>query len=482
MGHDPAVFIRSIGGPHMQVFVNDRDFYRRLREIAVPITLQGLVNFGVNMVDTVVMGSLGEVSLSAVSLANQFCFLFMILNFGLGGGAGVLTGQFWGKGDRESIGKTLSIVYKITAALAFLFFIAAQFFPDTVMSLYTRDTVVIAQGSVFLRVISWSYLLQGISTISAIVLRTVGIVRLTLVTSAITLANTILMNWIFVFGNLGAPRMGTAGSALATSISRLLEFIVIAVYMLRWDKRIQFRLKALLHIDRAIFADYRKRGLPVLLSDLLLAVGMNIVAAIMGRIGRDFVSAYAIAGVVWQLTTVVLMGTSGASAVIIGNTVGERRYGDAQKYGVTFLAIGVLVGLFAGVIVFLLKDFAIGFYNVSEDTKGIARDLMSAIALLAVFSSVQMMLTKGVLRAGGDTVFLMVADVLFLWAASVPLGMLAAFKLGWPALLVLLCLKVDEVIKAVWCTARLFGKKWIRNVTIVRAIGEDTAGGIADAE
>lgn len=450
----------------MQLFVKDRDFYKKLAAIAVPITLQGLVNFGVNMVDTLVMGSLGEVSLSAVSLANQFCFLFMILNFGLAGGAGVLTGQFWGKGDRESIGKTLAIVYKITAVLAVLFFVAAHFFPERVMLLYTDDAAVIKQGADFLRVIAWSFIFQGLSTITAFVLRTVGIVRLPLVTSAVTLANNILMNWIFVFGNLGMPRLGTAGSALATAISRVLELAVIAFFMLRIDQRIQLKLKTLLGTDRAILVDYLKNGLPVLVSDFILALGMNALAAIMGRIGADFVAAYAIAGVVWQFTTVALMGTSGASSVIVGNTVGEKRYADAQRYGVTFLAFGAIVGLLAGAFVYALKDVAVDIYSVGGATKDIARDLMSAIALLATFTSVQMMLTKGVLRAGGDTRFLMVADVLFLWVVSVPLGIVAAFVLKWPPLPVLLCLKIDDVIKAVWCTGRLFSRKWIRNVTL----------------
>lgn len=450
----------------MQVFVREKGFYKNLLSIAVPITLQGIVIFSVNLVDTIVMGRLGETAMAGVSLANQFCFLFMILNFGLAGGAGVLTGQFWGKGDRESIGKTLSIVYKLTAALAVLFFIGAHFFPERIMSLYTPDAPVIEQGARFLRVIAWSFVFQGISTISVFVLRTVGIVRLTLVTSTITLANNILMNWIFVFGNLGAPRMGTAGSALATSLSRILEFVIIAVFLLRIDKRIQLKLKTVLRNDRAIFADYFRNGMPVVVSDFILALGMNAIAAIMGRIGKDFVAAYAIAMVVWQFTTVFLMGTSGASAVIVGNTVGAKRYEDARKYGVTFLAFGAIFGVLSAAVIFGLKDLAVGIYNVAGATKDIARELMDALAILAAFSSIQSMLTKGVLRAGGDTRFLMLADVLFLWVVSIPLGFVAAFVFHWPPLPVLLCLKVDELIKAVWCSFRLFGKKWIRNVTV----------------
>ena len=461
----------------MGLFVRDSGFYKRLITIAVPITLQGLINIGVNMVDTMMLGNLNQDALSASALANQFCMLFMILNFGLGGGASVLTGQFWGKGDKESIGKTLSIVYKITAALAALFFVAAQFFPESVMSLYTNEANLIKLGASYLKIVSWAFLLQGFSTITAIVLRTVGVVRLTLITSTIALVNNFVMNYAFIYGNFGAPRMDIAGAALATAISRLFEFIIIAVFILRIDKKIQFRLKSLLSMDKPIFVDYLKNGLPVLVSDLILALGFNVLAAIMGRIGGDFVAANAIANTVWQFTTVFLMGTSAASSVIIGNTVGARRYEDAQRYAKTFLALAVIIGLLAGVVVFLLRDAAVALFGttLTEAARQINRQLMSAISLLAVFSSVQMMLTKGVLRAGGDTRFLMVADVLFLWLVSVPLGYTAGLVLHLVPILVLLCLKIDEIIKAVWCTFRLFSGKWIRNVTVLEGHGEEPA-------
>jgi putative MATE family efflux protein len=302
-----------------------------------------------------------------------------------------------------------------------------------------------------------------------IVLRTVGVVKLPLVTGIITLLNNILLNWLFVFGNLGMPQMGIAGSALATTISRVLEFVVITVFIFVIDKKIALKPKMLLVTDRAIMNDYLKHGLPVLCSDFALALGMNAVAAIVGHISTDFVTANAIASMIWQFTTVFLMGTSGASSVIIGNTVGAKRYEDAQKYGVTFLAIGVIVGVFSGLVLFLLRNIAvqIPIFQVKDQVRIIAADLMGAIAVLSIFASAQMMLTKGVLRAGGDTRFLMIADMLFLWVISIPLGLLVGLVFHAPPFVVLLCIRIDEVIKAFWCIWRLMGKRWIKNVTIL---------------
>ena len=214
----------------------------------------------------------------------------------------------------------------------------------------------------------------------------------------------------------------------------------------------------------------------MLISDAFLAVGMNISSAIIGHLGASFVAGSAITGVVWQLMTVLLMGIAAASSVIVGNTVGERRYEDAQRYGVTFLAMSVIVGLIAATGLYLLRNVAPTLYNVAGDTRLLAAEIMAATGVVSAFSSVNMMLTKGVLRAGGDTRFLMLADVLFLWAVSLPVGYVVALVLHAPPWLVIFALRMDEVIKAVWCVKRLLSRRWIKNVTI--GVGEvsDEAG------
>ncbi len=467
----------------MQLFVKDKAFYKKVLAIAIPVTLQGLINMGVNMADVIMLGHLSQDALSASSLANQFCFIFMILNFGLGGGAGVLTGQFWGMGDRESIKKTLSIVYKISIVFALLFFAATQLFPESIMRLYTNEEPLIAEGARYLQIISWSFILQGISTTSFVVLRTVGVVKLTLVTSLVALVSNTFMNWMLIFGNLGAPQMGVAGAALATALSRVFEFIIIVVFVLFIDKKIQFKLRNIFGFDGQILKRFFQSGLPVVISDLVLALGLNVLTAIMGRIGGDFVAANAIASSVWHIVSVFLMGTSAASTVIIGNTIGAGKYEDAKKYGVTFLMLAAIIGVVTGCAIYLLRDVAVAVFGgtLTPSARLINQQLMSALAILAVFSSIQMMLTKGVLRAGGDTRFLMLADVLFLWVVSVPLGYTAGLVLRLIPFAVFLCLKIDEIIKAVWCIIRLFSGKWIRNVTIDPELAQQPQPVLADA-
>lgn len=449
----------------IDVFKRESSFYKKMLAIAIPITLQNLINIGINMADTMMLGSLGETALSASALANQFAFVFLVLHFGLAGGAGVLTGQFWGKGDNESISNTMSIMFKLSAAISILFFILGQFFPEAVMKIYSIDAEVIIEGAKYLKILSFAFLMQGFSLIAIGIFRTVGVVKLALISTSVSFVLNIFLNWMFIFGNLGAPRLGTAGAAVGTLFSRIVEFLIVIIYLLFIDKKIRFKLKSLLHFDTKIFKDYLRHGTPVLISDFILIIGLNMLAIIMGRMGSDMVSANSITSTIQQLATVFMMGVANASGVIIGNTVGAGEYDKAQEYGKTFAAISVVIGICAGLLIFSSKNLVLSIYNVSESTKMITRQLMTTSAIIVTFQALSSTLTKGVLRAGGDTKFLMIADVIFLWLVSIPLGAAAGLWLNLSPGIVLFCLKIDEVIKALWCSKRLLANRWIKNVT-----------------
>jgi putative MATE family efflux protein len=460
----------------MPLFVKDRSFYSRLINIAIPISLQGLVMFGVNVTDTVMVGSLGENSIAGVALANQFSFLYQITCFGIAGGMGVLTAQFWGKKDRDAIGAGLSIIMKLAIAVGMLFLVAAGFFPIKIMSIYSTDLPVQAEGASYLRLLAIGYLFLGLTTMIATTLRTVGVVKLTLLTNCIALFLNVLLNWIFIFGNLGAPRMGTAGAALATTICRAVEFIIVVIFLFRIDKRICFRLRMFFHWDGDIFHNYIKNGVPVIVSDIFLGVGGNMITVVLGRMGAAVMSSAAIAGTINQLMMVFMMGVSNASGVITGNTIGAGEYEKVKAYGKTFLALTVMVSIFSIGCIQLVKllifqEFTIGgtvvqAFNVENSTKELAGRIINTLSLITVFITISQILTKGILRAGGDTRFLMIADVLFLWVVSVPLGFITGLYLKWPPHIVFFFLRIDEVIKSVWCLFRFFSWKWIRNVAV----------------
>ncbi len=444
--------------------MGDKDLYLRMIKIAVPISLQSMITVGINLMDTVMLSDMGDAQLSASSLAGQFINLFMIFCMGIGMGASVLTSRFWGMRDLHSLKKSVTIMLRFALVFSAVFTAATIIAPSLIMRIYTPEAGIIKYGVLYLRWMIPTYFCTGLSLVCTIVLRSVGLVQIPLICSVIAFFVNVFFNWVFIFGKLGAPRMEIAGAALGTLIARVFELCFICGYFFFMDKRIGYRIKNLFMKCQDMLKEYFRVSIPVLISDGLLALGNNAVAMVMGHIGEAFVTANSVTTVVQQLSSVLTQGISNASGIITGHTMGEGDYKKAYRQGFTFLFIGCVMGTLAGGLILFVKDPIINIYNISFESKAIARELMYAISIIMVFQTVGNMLTKGVLRAGGDTKFLMMGDILFLWIASIPLGALAGLVFGWPSFWIYFLLKIDQVIKCIWCYFRLRSGKWLKRI------------------
>ena len=445
-------------------YLGDKALYKQMFKIAVPVSLQSLITVGINLMDTIMLSEMGDAQLSASSLATQFINLFMICCMGIGMGASVLTSRYWGMKEIHSLKKAVTIMLRFVFIFSGVFTLATILAPAWIMKIYTPDTEIITHGITYLRWMIPTYICMGMTTTCTIVLRTVGQVRIPLACSICAFFVNVFSNWVFIFGHLGAPRMEIAGAALGTLIARIFELCFICGYFFFVDRRITYRLRDLTMKVRDLLSEYIRISIPVLISDALLALGNNAVAMIMGRIGSAFVAANSVTMVVQQLSSVLTTGISNASGIITGHTMGEGDYEKAQRQGYTFLIMGGIIGVFAALVILVLRGPIIGYYNVSPEAKEIAWELMNAILFIVIFQSMNSILTKGVLRAGGDTKFLMAGDILFLWVASVPLGALAGLVLDLPAFWVYTFLKIDQIIKCVWCYFRLKSGKWLKKI------------------
>ena len=446
------------------LYVREKGFYKRVALIALPIALQGLITSGVNMMDTIMVGAVGETQLSAVSLANQFITIFHIFCMGIGMGASVLVARYYGMQDKSSLKKTVSIMLRLCLLLSVLFCVATILIPREIMLIYTSDKKIISFGIRYLRYSIISYFFLGLSLTCTIVLRNVGKVKIPLFTSIAAFFINVGANYIFIFGKFGVPEMDVAGAALGTLVSRVFEFSVICGYLLFKDKEIGFRIKDLFRPVGVLWKEYIRISIPVLISDGILALGNNSVAMVIGRLGESFVSANAITAVTQQLSSVLIQGFSQAGGIITGYTLGEGNRDKAQRQGYGFLGIGFMFGLVTALIIMLISGPMISAYNISEETQLLARQLMWSISIIVVFQATNSIMTKGVLRGGGDTKVLMIADNIFLWVASIPLGIIAGFILKLPAFWIYFALKIDQVLKAFWCIIRLRSGKWIKKI------------------
>jgi len=457
----------------MKLFRKDSVFYGNVFRLAIPIALQSLITIGVNMLDTIMVGSLGENALSATSLANSFISIYHIFCMGLGMGASVLVSRYWGMkkagvGEEASLAlkQTVSLMLRITIVLATVFALVTFVMPETLMRMYSDDSEIIRQGCIYFGYSIPTYFFLGTSLVSTIVLRSVGQVKLPLFVSIGAFFVNLGANYIFIFGKFGAPRLEVAGAALGTLIARVFEATMILGFLLLKDTRINFRVKDFFMKTKSLLGEYIRISIPVLISDGILAIGNNAVAMVIGHLGAAFTGANAITSVTQQLSTVLVQGVAQAGAIVTGQTLGEGDKDKTMRQGWQFLGLGLALGLVSALFIMIFSGPIISTYdNVSEETRLIAYQLMEAISFIMIFQATNSIMTKGVLRGGGDTKMLMLTDNVFLWVFSIPLGLLAGFVFGFSAFWIYVLLKIDQVVKTIWCVFRLKGGKWVKKIS-----------------
>ena len=443
----------------------DKKFYKLLLGISLPIAMQNLINFAVSMIDTLMVGSLGEVPLAAVAIANNLFFILTILMFGLASGSNIMISQYWGKEDVKTIHRILAIMYRVCVGIVLIFVGIAAFLPTQFMMIFTTDAEVIAGGVSYLRMVCIGYLFYAIANCTIMMLRSVKTVKVSIVVYTISLCVNGFLNWVFIFGNLGAPAMGVQGAALATAIARITEFAIIMIFMVFIEDKIKLRLKDLIKVERIVLKDYVSTCSPVLFNELLWSTGSSMISVVVGWMGTEIIAANTINSVAFQLATVFIFGISNATAVIIGNTIGEGEKEKAKEYAFSSAIFSFLVGIIAGVIIYTLRPFVVDLYKVSDATKAVAMEIMSVTAIILVFQSVGVSMMMGVLRGGGDAKFVLLNDLIFMWFMAIPGGFFAVLVLDLPIIPVFFILKSDEIIKAFVAIFRVISGKWVRDVT-----------------
>ena len=337
----------------------DKSFYKSALNIAIPIALQNLITFSVSMADTVMVGSLGEVNLSATAIANHLQFILMVLIFGVGGGASVMASQYYGKKDIDSIHKVMAIMYRLCIAITVIFILIAILIPSKFMNIFTTDKQVILQGVKYLRIIAISYIFYSLTNCTISVLRSVKTVKISLIVYSISLCVNIFFNCVFIFGKFGIRPMGIRGAAIATVISRLTEFTTILIFMIYFEKKIQLIIRDLIKLDNVIIKVFAKTSTPIILNELFWAIGSSMISIIVGRMGTEVVAGNSINNVTNQFATLFIFGLSSASSVIIGNTIGKGDYEKVKEYANTICILSLIMGILSAIIILILRPIII---------------------------------------------------------------------------------------------------------------------------
>ena len=416
------------------------------------------------MMDTIMLGYVSELALAAANIGTQVHIMFTFISLGTGTGTSTMAARYWGAKDMVSLKKASTLALRFILVLGVVYTLLVALFPHAVLRILTNDEIVIAEGIYYL---NWSvpcYLLLGITTVVTCILRNIGHVRLPLYTSIGAFFVNVFFNWVFIFGRLGAPEMGIAGAALGTTISRAFEFVVICGYMFFRDRVLAYRIRDLFSKCSDLLREFMKITVPSIISDVLLGLGNSLTIAVGGRISQAFMSGISITSVVQQGIIIFTSAMGQSSQMIIGNTLGEGKKKETQVQAYTFMLIAFGLGIASGVLILLFMPAIIASYQLSEGTSQVARQLLYAQAIMAVTMIPASVGGKGILRGGGDTRFLMVADVLFLWVVSVPLGYLAGVVWGWSPFIIFILLRIDHLLKTILFLIRIRSGKWVKKI------------------
>lgn len=444
--------------------LNDRKFISLMLAVAMPIALQNLISSSLNMVDTVMIGALGEVSISAVGLANQVYFLLMLFLFGINSGISIYIAQFWGKQDLKSIHKTLGFSILGGFILSLPFFIGAVFFPSVIMGIFTTDSEVIGIGVEYLRITGWSYLLMAFSFSYSIACRSVGDARLPMIAGSISLVANTGLNYVLIFGVLGFPALGVAGAAIATVIARAIELMAVVGVVYARAHPLQSPVRELVQIRMSFIRPILKTALPVVLNEGFWAIGMTLYAIAYARSGTEAYAAVQIAGTVERLFFIFSFGLGSACSVMIGNELGADHIETAKVYAGRFIRLGILISLAVGLLMALIAVPSTYLFNVSPGIRWAATCILFVNAGTMVLKMISTILIIGIFRGGGDTTFSFVLEICCVYLIGVPMAFIGALVLKLPIFLVVLMVSLEELVKNVVGLYRVKSGVWAKNL------------------
>lgn len=441
--------------------MKSKGFYSSLVAIAIPISLQALLQNFVNMLDTIMIGRLGSVEIAAVGLGNQIFFILNMILFGITSGGGVFIAQFWGKKDLAGIRKSLGLMTLIAFVVSFIFTIVCLLIPNQLIRLYSPDPQVIQVGGDYLRFVCLSYVPTAISFSITLALRSTERVKLPLVCTSISLFTNLIANYLLIF----VAGLGVIGAAIATVISRIIELVILATWSYSHKYEICGKLKELLGFNRYFIVKFLKIAFPVIINETFWGLGTSVYNAIFAHAGTNAFTAYSITGTISQLTWVFCMGFGNGIGVLIGKRIGEKKIDEAKTYAKRSMWFMPLIGAFVGVFLVPLSKLLPVFFNVDQEIIKTATAILMILIFVYPFNSFCMNWIVGVCRAGGDTVFSAVAEIVVLWCVAIPLGYVAAFVLHLPAPMIYLFFCSESIVKAIIGAIRVLSGKWLHEVT-----------------
>lgn len=441
-----------------------KSFYKDLRNVVQPMAIQNLISSAVNSADVIMLGYIGQTAIAASSLAGNVAFILFMISTGLSSGLVMLGAQYWGKKDTEAIKTLLGIGLRICCSVEIIVACIAAFYPRILMLIFTKNEALIAEGCRYLRAASFSYVCLSFSQMFQAGFKSIERVKIVTITSTTSLFLNIGLNAVFIFGLLGVPKMGITGVGIATSIARFIEMVICFIYAGR-QTDIKFSVTCVFRRNKLLTRDFFKYSLPAVGNELVWGSAFAMYSVIMGHLGEDIVAANSVVNTVRQLGSVLCFGMAYGGAIVVGKYMGAGDMAVAERNASRLARVTIFSGVLGAVLLICLYPVLPYIADLNETAAHYRNILLFINAYSLIGASINTVLICGIFRAGGDSKFGFVADIINMWCVSVPLGLLAAFVFKLPPLWVYFILFLDEFEKMPFVIHHYFKKGWLRNIT-----------------
>lgn len=443
---------------------DSKRFYKSLFIIVAPIALQNLISAAVGSADVVMLGYVGQTALAASSLAGQVQFMLILFFTGVSSGLLMLTAQYWGKKDSYSIETLTGIAFKLSCSAGFLFAAGTFFAPRAIMRVFTNEEQLIETGASYLRYVSLSYFFMSFSQVFQTVFKSIGRVATVTIITFTALGLNVALNACFIFGIAFFPRMGIAGVAIATTISRFVE-LMICLFVSGKVSEVKIRPEIFTRKNKLLVADFFKFSLPALANEFVWGAAFAMYSVILGHKGEDIVAANSVVSVARNLASILFFGMAYGGTILLGKEMGCGDLELAKKDASRLWKSTAIAGLLASVTVLAMRPLMLHIGSLNETATEYLKMLLYINALSVFGASINSVFICGVFRAGGDAKFGFIADTINMWFVSVPLGFIAAFVLNLPPVAVYFVLYLDEFEKIWFVIAHYRNGKWLKNIT-----------------
>lgn len=436
-------------------------FIKSLCEIAVPVTLQSMLQASFSIVDQIMIGQLGETNISAVGLGSNFSLIFSVVIGAIGAVAGILIAQFMGAEDKKEAWCSFDVSLICGIMISALFLLAAGAFPLQILGLYTEDMSIINTGAVYFRIVAFSYIPMAVSNILSAWLRCREHATIPFLASFGAVAVNTGLNYLLIFGKFGFPRMEIKGAAIATLISQLFNLVFIVIGFVVCNRRDGDKPVLSLRFKKITIRDYLVMIMPILVSEFLWSLGQNVESAVYGHLGTSNLAAYTLTGPIQGLIVGALSGLSAAAGVMIGKRLGRKEYNEAYAESKKIMYAGLAGSVVVASLLILLTGVYTGLYRVDNSVKELGQILLIVFALYAPVKVENMILSGGIIRSGGNTKIIMVIDIVGTWCIGIPLCLLAAYVFRWGIVGVYALLTTEEIFRLAVALVIFRKRKWM---------------------